>query len=89
MAKRPTAAEQRHIDRVRQLPCLACGAWPVSAHHVTSDGYKRLTKDHMRVVPLCPQCHQHGPHAVHVIGHQAFNEAFGLDLLEEAERLAV
>ena len=88
MAKRPTAAETRHMNSVRELPCLACGAWPVSAHHVTSDGFKRIRKDHMRVVPLCPECHQNGPSAVHKIGHAAFNALWGMDMLAEAERLA-
>jgi hypothetical protein len=29
MKKKPTAEERRHWDKVAQMPCLACGAWPV------------------------------------------------------------
>lgn len=89
MAKPPTAAERRHLNRIREMPCLTCGCYPPSsAHHVVSDGYQRLSKNHMRVVPLCPDCHQYGPNAVHAIGAHAFNELHGIDLLAEAERLA-
>ena len=89
MAKPPTASEKRHMQRVREMYCLGCGMHPPnSAHHVTSDGFKRLSKDHLRVVPLCPDCHQHGPHAVHKIGTAVFNTLHGIDLLAEAERLA-
>lgn len=42
----------------------------------------------MRVVPLCPECHQNGPNAVHKIGHAKFNALYGVDLLAEAEKLA-
>jgi hypothetical protein len=86
--KAKTASERRHHDRVAQMPCIACGRHGVHVHHVTSDGFKRLSKDHMRVVPLCPDCHQHGPHAVHKINHAVFNQMHGIDLLAEAERLA-
>jgi hypothetical protein len=87
MAK-PTAADRRHMAKVAEMPCVACGRWPVSVHHVTSDGFKRLTKRHDRVVPLCPDCHQNGPHAVHKISHAVFNQLHGFDLLAIAERLA-
>lgn len=83
----PTAEERRHHDQVRSMCCAACGAHPVSAHHVVSDGLKRLTKDHKRVVPLCPACHQDAPHAVHKIGHGPFNERFGIDQLALAQKL--
>ena len=77
------------MARVREMPCIACGKYPPSsAHHVTSDGFKRIAKDHLRVVPLCPECHQYGPQAVHKINHANFNALHGIDLLAEAERLA-
>lgn len=86
--KRPTASDKRHFDRLGSMPCIACGRYGVHIHHVTSDGYKRLTKRHDRTVPLCPHCHQDGPYAVHKVGHGTFNAVFGIDLLAEAERLA-
>ncbi len=86
--KAKTASERRHHARVGQMPCIACGRRGVHVHHVTSDGFKRIGRDHMRVVPLCPECHQHGPQAIHKMNPAAFNEAHGIDLLAEAERLA-
>lgn len=84
----PTAEEERHQVQVRSMNCAACGAHPpVSAHHVVSDGFKRLTKNEQRVIPLCPQCHQDAPYAVHKIGHGPFNELFGIDQLALAEKL--
>lgn len=29
-----SAADKRHHERVAQMPCLVCGAWPVDVHHV-------------------------------------------------------
>lgn len=87
MPKRPTAEEKRHIDQIRSMDCVTCGAYPVSAHHVVSDGFKRLTKNDQRVIPLCPDCHQNAPHAVHKVGHGAFNELFGIDQLALAAQL--
>lgn len=88
MAKPPTKAEWAHFAKVAEMPCVACGRSPVSVHHVTSDGYLRVTKRHDRVVPLCPECHQNGPDAVHKIGHKRFNLVFGVDLMAIAEELA-
>ena len=91
MAKPPTAAEKRHLERIAALPCLACGARS-TVHHVTarSDRRGRLTRSHKRVVPLCPAHHQiqHGPHySVEALGHQGFFRIHGIDLYGEAERL--
>lgn len=86
--KARTARERRHHDRIGEMACLACGRYGVHVHHVHSDGFQRIGKDHMRVVPLCPECHQHGPNAVHKIGHAKFNALYDIDLLAEAERLA-
>lgn len=85
--KPKTALEKRHHDRVAQMECLLCGDRPVCVHHVVSDGFKRLSKDHKRVVPLCPRCHQYAPHAVHKIGHAAFNELLGYNQLDKAAEL--
>ncbi len=72
------------------MPCLVCGARS-TVHHVTSDGYKRISRSHLRVVPLCPRHHQiqHGPReSVEALGHAGFTATYGIDLLAEAERLA-
>jgi hypothetical protein len=86
--KSKTASERRHHDRIAQLPCIACGRHGVHVHHVVSDGFKRISKNHMRVVPLCPDCHLDGKTAVHRIDPAVFNQMHGFDLLQEAERLA-
>lgn len=88
--KRPTAAERRHIARIAEMGCLVCGG-PATVHHVTSDGYKRITRSHLLVTPLCPVHHQiqHGPReSVEALGHAGFAKAYGVDLLAEAKRLA-
>lgn len=87
MKPRKTPAERAHHAKLAQMPCIACGRRGVHIHHVTSDDYKRLTKRHDRVVPLCPHCHTDGPYAVHKVSHGRFREIFGIDLLAEAERL--
>lgn len=87
--KAPTAAERRHLARVAALPCLVCGD-ASTVHHVTSDGYQRLTRTHERIVPLCPVHHmiQFGPReSVEALGHAGFTVAYGIDLLAVADRL--
>jgi len=93
MAKPPNAKERRHIGKVKQLPCLVCGVWPVDAHHVIgyADRMGRAPKRHDRVVPLCKPHHdvQHGPKtSAHALSHKGFYECYGIDLMAEAERLA-
>lgn len=85
-AQSKTADERRHMDRIAKMPCLVCGA-AAQVHHVVSDGYKRITKSHKRVTPLCSNHHSTGPAAVHRIGHARFTEIFGIDLLATADQL--
>ncbi len=82
-----TAAERRHHHRVAVMLCSACGRYGVEVHHVVSDGFKRLSKCHRRVVPLCANCHRTGPYAVHRVSHAVFCEMFHIDLLAEADAL--
>jgi len=87
--KATTAAERRHLGRVAAMPCLVCES-PSTVHHVTSDGYQRLTRTHERVVPLCPRHHmiQFGSHeSVEALGHLGFTQAYGIDLLQRAKEL--
>ncbi len=88
--KAPTAAERRHMARIAEMPCLVCGG-ASTVHHVTSDGYKRITRSNMLVTPLCPVHHQiqWGPReSVEALGHAGFAQAYGIDLLAEARKLA-
>lgn len=87
--KPTTAAERRHLDRVAAMPCLVCGA-ASTVHHVTSDGYQRLTRTHRRTVPICPKHHmiQFGSReSVEALGHAGFAATYDIDLLAVADRL--
>lgn len=89
---KPTAAEQRHMDRIATLPCLVTGQRPVTLHHPTAWGDRigRLSRSHSIVVPLIARLHliQHGPHeSVERLGHQRFYEIHGICLRAEGERL--
>ena len=87
--KRASASEKRHYSRVAALGCLVCGA-QATIHHVTSDGNQRIARSNKRVVPLCAPHHQiqHGPQgSVEALGHAGFTNVYGIDLLEEADRL--
>ncbi len=67
-----TAHLKRYHDWVARQPCIGCGAEGVNVHHVRHDGRKGISKDHTLVAPLCPECHQYGPQAIHTIGHPRF-----------------
>jgi len=92
MAKRkPTAMERAYMASIAEMPCLVCGG-QATVHHVTASIHGgRLSRRHDRVVPLCPLHHQiqFGPfHSVEALGHGGFYDAYGIDLLAEAEKLA-
>lgn len=87
---KPTAEEKRFMAYVAELPCLACGRRPVTLHHVTSDGHKRIARSHKRLAPLCAMHHliQHGPTvSVEALGHAGFMARWNVDLLAEADRI--
>lgn len=86
-AKAKPQAERDHHRKVAVMPCLACGSWPVEVHHVRHDGRTSISRNHKLVVPLCSVHHRTGPDAVHVIGHPAFNERFGINQYKRAKRL--
>jgi len=53
-AKTITAAERRHLARVKSLPCSVCShPGPSDAHHIEQGA-------HFATVALCPDCHR-GP----------------------------
>lgn len=87
--KAASAAEKRHMDRVAGLGCCICGG-EATLHHVTSDGFQRITRSHRRVIPLCPRHHliQHGPHeSIEALGHEGFYRAYGVHPLMLADDL--
>lgn len=71
------------------MGCLICDM-PSTVHHVTSDGFQRLTRTHELIVPLCPRHHmiQFGAHeSVEALGHQGFANVYGIDLLRRAKEI--
>lgn len=58
-----TKADQKRLDIIHRLPCLACvqiGAniTPVEAHHIVDKGYRRLSGGHQATIPLCEWHHR-------------------------------
>ena len=85
--KGKSAADKRFHAHVAAMPCVGCGAWPVEVHHVISDGFKRITRNHRLALPLCPSCHRTGPTALHVIGTRRWNDLHGFAQHERAQQL--
>lgn len=57
--KAMTAAEARHIARVKALPCGLCGApGPSEAHHIREGQGMSQRAGHFCTIPLCIQCHK-------------------------------
>lgn len=82
----PNSAQKAFHVHVRGLGCLVCQR-EASLHHVISDGFKRLTKDHWLIVPLCWEHHQ-GDKGYHGLGsHDKFVEMYKIDLFEKAKEL--
>lgn len=83
----PTAAEQRHMDRVRAMGCVVTGTNEVHLHHVMKCPGKTKRRDHRFVVGLAPELHNMGPQSVHELGSEArFLEVHGYDLAAIAVR---
>lgn len=83
-ARSPNAAERRHHDRLREMGCIIHRT-PASIHHLRHADGKVITKSHARVMPVCPECHQHGPIAIHRIGQAAWDALHGMDSLAWAD----
>lgn len=61
-AAEKAAGAWEHMNAVKGLPCVACGAAPPSqAHHCICDG---MARSDFAVIPLCFFCHQ-GPNGIH------------------------
>ena len=79
---------QKHLNRVRQLPCLVCSSPPQNhAHHIQfaeQRGFGQKVGDQW-VVPLCAVCH----HKLHTAkeGEKLFWVFEGVDGLKVAEDL--
>jgi hypothetical protein len=87
--KAASAIEKRHFSRVAALGCCVCGG-EATVHHVTSDGFQRITRSHQRVIPLCPRHHfvQHGPReSIEALGHAGFATTYQIAPLAYADAL--
>lgn len=72
------AVERRHHTRLAEMGCLVCQG-PAELHHIHSDGFQHVLRDHRFVAPLCPG-HHRGNDGIHMLGHHAFMDSYGLDL---------
>ena len=58
--------DRAYLARVKALPCVICHRPPPSdAHHVICGRYGQRKASDREVIPLCPECHRHGPNAIH------------------------
>ena len=60
-----SAAEKRHLHKIKLLPCSCCGqSGPSDAHHIREgQGMGQKASDSM-AIPLCKSCHQ-GDYGIH------------------------
>ena len=75
--KAPTAAEKRHIERVKSLPCSVCDeAAPSDCHEINQGQW-------FSSVALCKSCHQ-GP----LLGLHGQGRMWALKKMDEVGALA-
>lgn len=89
-----TALEERHLERVRKMPCIVTGYKPAGvAHHLMKAPGKRCRRDHRWIVPVTALYHNLGDRSVHALGSEAaFEDHHGFKrglLIELAARLWV
>ena len=84
--KRSRTRDSEHMQRIRALPCLACGKTGCHAAHVNYSDAKHGTvnamgrkADDCLTVPLCPDCHLDGPMAQHKGSERRFWDRLGID----------
>lgn len=69
----PTAAERRHIERVKGMDCAVCGAAGPSECHEIAQGQWFTS------MPLCADCHRGAHNGIH--GQRRMWAVMGLDEL--------
>jgi hypothetical protein len=93
MPKKPTKAEQAHMNQVAALGCIPCRldgipGSPACIHHAKTALIR--SRDNMKVIGMCPQHHQHGQFCLSRHGDpKEFAEKYGDDdrLLEIVDEL--
>lgn len=81
--KAPTVAEKLHIERIKNMPCIVCGASGPSDCHEIKQGQWYTS------LPLCRDCHMGSKNGIH--GRKDMWRVMGLDeidaLAKTVERL--
>ena len=76
--RQPTAAEQRHIDLVKALPCSVCdGAAPTECHEIKQGQW-------FTGISLCPDCHRGSFNGLH-----GQKRMWAIKKMDEIDALAV
>ena len=79
MNSKLNAAERRHLQWVKEQPCVVCGmSAPSDAHHV-KQGL------HYTCIPLCKDCHQGPRNGIH--GEQLMWKVMKMDELIALDKL--
>ena len=92
--KRSRVVDREHLERVKGMACIICGAWPPSdAHHIRTrpDGQHYGTGQKAgddETIPLCNAHHQTGPDAYHA-GPRTFTARFGDEMVLLERTLAI
>jgi hypothetical protein len=84
-ARRRARQDREHLGRVAGLPCLVCGR-RAEVHHEPPRSKAGAWSDRL-TVPLCAD-HHRGPRGRHGLGLAGFLDRWGIDLVEEAQRLS-
>ena len=90
MAKKPTKAEKKHMDKVASMGCIVCvnlglGETPAEIHHI-GNGATGKRSNNEKVIPLCHPHHRTGGYGVAVHqGRVQWESNFGTEkeLLEQ------
>ncbi len=65
---------KRHMGRISELPCIACGNHGVHVHHIRTE----RIKDPFLTIPLCYECHL-GAFSIHK-SKREFENVYGSEL---------
>lgn len=78
MNNKLSAAERKHLQRVKSLPCSVCNAPPPSSAHHINQGQQYTT------VALCTDCHQGS-----LMGWHGQKRAWAIRKMDELDALNV
>jgi len=79
LIERQGGKDPKYLEAVKQLPCCIClRDGPSDAHHTFCGRFSRAKTSDREAIPLCKQCHQWGPLAIHN-GKESWVERNGPD----------